>query len=359
MNSRNAFVECWFLDVGQGTSSIVLLGDRRGIVIDCGPSARIPLRLLRRYVDQIVALVVSHNDKDHHGGASAILVAYQNAIDRVYFLQDRPVERIALFALVKRACEEGWLPSEPIRLERDDRPRVIYADTARNVSLELLFPTFQDNLAAQAGNSSNATSAVLVLFCGSRKVVFPGDAGLEQWQRIHAICGGPIQTDVLSVPHHGANVVARPRARESAVAADARIRKDLQWLYSQGVRCRFAVVSVGTSNDYGHPDPRAVAALQANGAFVICTQITPQCHDDPERLRPGVILPEDPSLSRRNRDTTVGGRSRNVACAGTVIAEVGSDNVVVRRFSEHQRAVDGLAGSAGGHALCRDQTHDS
>ena len=79
---------------------------RRGIVIDCGVSGRVPLLLLRRYVDQIVALIVSHNDKDHHGGASDIIAAYPNAIDHVYFLQDRPVEQISLYGVVKRAMED-------------------------------------------------------------------------------------------------------------------------------------------------------------------------------------------------------------------------------------------------------------
>lgn len=50
-----AAAECWFLDVGQGTSNVILLGERRGIVIDCGRSARVPLHLLRRYVRRLAA----------------------------------------------------------------------------------------------------------------------------------------------------------------------------------------------------------------------------------------------------------------------------------------------------------------
>jgi hypothetical protein len=50
-----ATAECYFLDVGQGTSKVILLGERRGIVIDCGRSAWVPLQGHRRYVYRIVS----------------------------------------------------------------------------------------------------------------------------------------------------------------------------------------------------------------------------------------------------------------------------------------------------------------
>ena len=353
LSDQKSVAECHFLDVGQGTSNVILLGGRRAIVIDCGVSGRIPLLLLRRYVDQIVALVVSHNDKDHHGGASAIIAAYPNAIDRVYFLQDRPVERIALYAIVKRALQERHLSADPIRLERDDMRRVLFAEPASDLSLELLFPTFSDNLDAQYGGQPNETSAVLVLCCGKRRIVFPGDSSIGDWQRIHSRLGGPISADVLGVPHHGGNVTDRRRRGESYVEYEARIQKDLTWLYSAGVRCKFAVVSVGTNNQYGHPNAKAISVLRSSGAHVLCTQITPQCHDDLEQLRPGVKRAEYPSQSRSGRDLTTGGKSRNVGCAGTVISEIGPDEVIVRQFADHQHGVNALATSTSGHPLCR------
>jgi competence protein ComEC len=351
--NNHALAESYFLDVGQGTSNIILLGQRRGIIIDCGISAREPLSLLRRYVDQIVALIVSHNDRDHHGGASAIVAAYPNAIDRVFFLQDRPVEQIALYRVVIRAIDEGRLTSEPVRLERDDSPRIVFEEPAKDLSLELLFPTFRDNLDAQFGARPNDSSAVLVLFCGKRKVVFPGDSALGDWRRIRDRLGRPIPADILAVPHHGGNVVERQGPRESAADYDSRVSRDLSWLYSEGVHCRFAVVSVGTSNTYGHPKPPVIASLRSCGAQVICTQITRQCHDNLEGLRPGVRRAAFPSQSKRNLDLTARGNSRNVACAGTVIAEIGPDLVNIHHLDEHQRGVDGVSKTIGGHPLCR------
>ncbi len=348
-----AVAECYFLDVGQGTSNVILLGMRRAIVIDCGRSARVPLQLLRRYVDRIIALIVSHNDADHQGGASQVLAAYPRAIDQLYFLQDRPIEHLRLYALARQEYAAGNLVAPPRRLERQDHPLVIYEDAARDLSLELLFPTFLDNLGAQQSADPNATSAVLVLFCPSPRIIFPGDTTLEDWRRIRSRLGAPIPADLVAVPHHGGRVSPRQAASESSVDYQARVAREQRWLYSEAMRCSHAVLSVGTSNTYDHPRPETISALRQAGSVVMCTQLTPQCHSDPERLRPGVIPPAVPSQSRRPIDTTQSGRSRNLACAGTVITEIDPTGVVIHRLPLHQAAVDHLVTAPGGHPLCR------
>lgn len=355
LRDNETVAECHFLDVGQGTCNIILLGDRRGIVIDCGSSisGRVPLLLLRRYIDQIVALVVSHNDKDHQGGASAIIAAYPKAIDRVFLLQDRPIEHIALYGVLKRVLEEGNLLSEPIRLERDDLPRVVFSESTKDLSLELIYPTFQANLDAQKSAQPNRTSAVLVLFCGKRKIVYPGDSSIGDWRQIREYLGEPILADILNVPHHGGNICEHRQKGQSVAEYELREKQSLDWLYSEGVRCKFAVVSVGTINNYGHPKSATISALKSSHAEVICTQITQSCYDDLEKLRPGVRRAVFHSQSRGSCDLTSGARSRNVACAGTVIAEISRDSVTIRGFDEHQMGVEKLAANDG-HPLCRN-----
>jgi hypothetical protein len=48
LNPHMAIAECYLLDVGQGTSNVILLGDRRAIVIDCGRSASVHNRCYGR-----------------------------------------------------------------------------------------------------------------------------------------------------------------------------------------------------------------------------------------------------------------------------------------------------------------------
>ncbi len=173
------------------------------------------------------------------------------------------------------------------------------------------------------------------------------------WRRIRARLGAAIPGNVLAVPHHGGRVSSRRTPGEAPEDYRRRVAEEQRWLYTQAVTCSLAVVSVGTSNDYGHPRQESISAMRQAGMVVMCTQITPGCHDDLERLRPGVIRPAVPSQSRTTPDTTRGGHSRNLACAGTVIAEIGSDRVTIQRLREHQAAVDQLASDGPGHPLCR------
>jgi competence protein ComEC len=56
------------------------------------------------------------------------------------------------------------------------------------------------------------------------------------------------EVDVLKVAHHGSSY------QEPALLAET--------------RPRIALVSVGADNDYGHPAPETIAALQRAGALV-------------------------------------------------------------------------------------------
>ncbi|MEC9052504.1 MAG: ComEC/Rec2 family competence protein, partial [Actinomycetota bacterium] len=60
-----------------------------------------------------------------------------------------------------------------------------------------------------------------------------------------------LAVDVLKVPHHGSSY------------------QDLEWL--TGLGAGVAVVTVGEDNDYGHPAPSVLTALESAGARVLCT----------------------------------------------------------------------------------------
>ncbi len=338
--------ECYFLDVGQGTSQVVLLGNRRAIVIDCGPKSGsfVPLKLLKRYVDRIVALVISHNDADHLGGASGVLSAYPNAIDCLYVLQDRPFGESPLYSLIESELRSKRLSTPPVRLECDGTVRELFIDVTTGLRIRLYSPTLIENWSAQAGRTPNATSGILSLDCGERRIIFPGDSTVEQWRQVHLRNGGaPISCDVCAVPHHGGKVAY----------ADKDEAADLAFMYESALRPKYAVVSVGTSNGHGHPRPRVIEKLVEQKFHVLCTQLTKQCSDNVESLRLGVRPPDEPCRSLRRRDVTLSGKPRNLACAGTVIAEIRPDQVTIHRLKDHERGVDRLAIKSGGHPLCR------
>lgn len=68
-------MEIFFLDVGQGTCQVIMLGQRRAIVIDCGlRNDKLVLQFLQRSgIEFLERLIVSHSHGDHIGGAVSIM----------------------------------------------------------------------------------------------------------------------------------------------------------------------------------------------------------------------------------------------------------------------------------------------
>ncbi|NLW84990.1 MAG: MBL fold metallo-hydrolase [Phycisphaerae bacterium] len=297
--------ECWFLDVGQGTSNVILLGEGRAIVIDCGPkSSRETLELLVQYVKTIEVLIISHNDIDHDGNVGRILNQYRKAINAIYFLRDRtPSENIAAFALLKSPEFIDDFPS-PKRLEAN---QAVWAEN--NMDLTVLYPSFMANLESE--NCPNLTSGILQFKCGNHKIVYSGDTGLKVWEALsEQYRQRPLVCDVMTIPHHGGKI------------ANTKRLVDHQKLYTDFIRPNLGIISTGSSNIYKHPLPETIRALSELGIEVICTQMTTQCCQDLESIRQVPRVIPQPSRSSKNISSTQSGKSRNVACFGSVVLEV-------------------------------------
>jgi beta-lactamase superfamily II metal-dependent hydrolase len=208
-NTIRPICECWFLDVGQGAANIILLGGGRAIVIDCGPcGSRETLTLLRRHVDTIEALVISHNDADHDHNAPVVLTEYRKAINRIFFLQDRNVQEMRRTFGLLRYAPQGDYPI-PQRLEANGgAPRVLYS--ADDITLTVMYPDLISNLTAQNSGrvKPNQTSAILRLTCGGRRIIFSGDATIEAWEYLSSKMSKakPLNCDIMTIPHHGGNL---------------------------------------------------------------------------------------------------------------------------------------------------------
>jgi len=356
MNNSKGNAECWFLDVGQGSSAVLLLGQGRAIVIDAGPKgSMVPLQLLKRHAIVIEALILSHNDADHDGGVARVFAAFPNAVRGLYFLVDRPIAGIKTFRLSQHELVNNRLSCEPQRLEACPFPRVLFSDRAASIELRVLYPNFRENMESQgAADQHNRTSGVLVLSCGVRRIVFAGDVNIHAWEAIASRMESqlPLKCDIMTAPHHGA-ALHEPEIRGSKSHGYARNADAVKRVYSEITDPKFVVISAGTSNQHGHPDPETVAMLRQLGKGIVCTQITPKCCESVESLRPGVIDPVWPSQSSPDEFLTHAGRSKDVACAGSIIAEIGPDQVVLSAWTEHQEQVNRLAANGVLHPLCR------
>jgi beta-lactamase superfamily II metal-dependent hydrolase len=338
-----SIAECHFLDVGQASCTIFLLGKRRGLVFDLPMTKHLPFRFLRDHVDFLDVLAITHNDADH---AKGLMEAYGHyrantacSIGTVCLLVDRPPKVGTwrdFLGLLKSDLREGKVECV-LRLEtRRDQPHQVWERPEADLALDVLYPDFLANATASAPNE---TSAILRLRAGRCSVLITGDAPYWALEQASQILGGPLKCDIMTVPHHG-----------GLYACDS---PSLDSIFRQTVVSSFGIVSVCTTNKYGHPSSDVVHALTRAGVSVLCTQITPQCCDNPCSLSPGLRAPGP--YCRSGLETAPrwrGSRGPNVACAGTVIALLANNGIVVEGLDQHRKAVGRLAALAEGHPLC-------
>jgi len=235
--ARPAPGELWVtaLDVGQGMATLVETHDAV-LLYDAGPrytpaadaGERVILPYLRwRGIGRLDALVVSHLDSDHSGGAASVLRALP--VGRVLTSIDAAHPTLAGAARIER-CEAG----QRIALGA--------------LEARVLHPLAADY--ARAGISTNALSCVVEVGTGQARVLLTGDLPAREEAQLAA--RGVPAVPLASAPHHGS-------------------RHSSSHTFVQAVRPRWVVVQAGYRNRFGHPDAGVVERYRRAGAQVMRT----------------------------------------------------------------------------------------
>jgi competence protein ComEC len=225
-----------FLDVGEGDST--LLQTKEGAVLfDAGPpDADVAGQLRRLGVRRIEALVLSHPHKDHVGGAADVLRRLGVGLVLDSGIPGGDAEE-------KAARAEASKRGVPLRLARAGQDLEI-----GDLRLRILWPT--GDAASSATGDANEAAIVAVASYGSTDVLIPADA---ESQFTLPLVSQPLE--VYKVAHHG--------------SADDGLPELLKRMQPE-----VAVISVGKNNDYGHPAPSTLAALeQVPGLTVFRTDL--------------------------------------------------------------------------------------
>jgi hypothetical protein len=268
---------------------------------------------------------------------------YAERIDRVYFVKDKPGPNLRTYKLITNLQKQKRYKGGLARLEVDNSGLMqLYPDAiprgqrgfspVAGICLKLLAPSFTDDLTsdeASAVEKPNRIAGILMLECGTASIIFSSDAPIEAWRNLRARVGKQITCDVLSSPHHGGKLSCER----------SRLADDHAWIYENAAKPAHVIFSVGTDNNYEHPYLEAVTAARKAKAIVICTQITGRCAAVLEALRPGVISLQQPCLSSPTTELSTAGKSKNVACASTVLCQISVNKVDVLRVDEHQNAI--------------------
>jgi competence protein ComEC len=206
-------------------------------LVDAGPPVRSGdprghpvVRALRaRGVRRLEALVLTHADFDHTGGAAPVLEAFEV---RAVYDPAMPAGKPEFVDVLTAARARGvpWLAARPgVSLE------------LAGLVIDVLAPG--DSILA-AGAGTNEASVVLLVRFGDFDALLTGDAYKPQERALVSALAPGIE--VLKIGHHGSDTSTDPMLLD-------RIRPEL------------ALISAGRNNRYGHPTPTVLEQLGSRG----------------------------------------------------------------------------------------------
>jgi competence protein ComEC len=223
------------LDVGQGLAVLVQT-HAHALLYDTGPrfndsadaGNRIIAPMLRASgIRALDALVVSHQDSDHSGGALSLLQTVPVGwLDSSLAEQNAIVVAQRARGAAARRCIAGT------RWRRD------------GVEFAILYPF--DSTYLEPRIKTNDLSCVLRVSGAGGSVLLTGDIEARAESALLARDAGALRADLLIVPHHGSRTSSTP----AFIAA---------------VRPAVAVYTPGYRNRFGHPRPEIVARYAAAG----------------------------------------------------------------------------------------------
>lgn len=230
-----------FLDVGQGDAILLEIPGADAWLIDTGPGdehmnsgtfAILPF-LRANGITRLGALVITHPDNDHAGGAAAVLNGVRVDSAFISCAWSKDGETGALLSVMKTRT----------RGVRDLRAgeRFVLGDQAR---LYVLSPPADTDC-----TPSNDNSIVLLLVYGKTRFLFCGDAGVDAEHRMITCYDTFLRADVLKVGHHGSSTSTSPG-------------------FAVKVKPKHAVISVGRNNHFNHPRQEILDRLRLLGARI-------------------------------------------------------------------------------------------
>lgn len=220
----------YFIDVGQGDSTLIVTQSNKKILIDTGGRTKesgydiggqivLPY-LLNRKIKKLDYVMISHFDSDH----CEALLTIMDGVKISNLIISKQVERTELFEKIIKKAREKYINIILVK-----KGNVIEID--KSVKLNILYPN-EDLIFDDMNNNS----IVAKLNYKEFSILFTGDIEEKAERKIIELYQGTniLKSKVLKVAHHGSNTSTSEE-------------------FLNEVFPEIAIIGVGKNNKFGHP----------------------------------------------------------------------------------------------------------
>jgi len=235
----NKILHVYFLDVGQGDAILIDSPDHKQMLIDGGRNRAVLSEIGKilpfgdRSIDMVLA---THPDADHIGGLPEVIQNY----DVDLFIESGVESDNKIDDELKREVEAKNIQTLIAR-------RGMIINFGDGVRLQILFPN-QD----VTNWETNRASIVAKLIYGDKSFLLTGDSPIPIENVLLNLDRETLDVDVLKAGHHGS-------------------RTSTSLSYAEATSPKYAVISAGKDNSYGHPHKEVLDILEKVGAKIVST----------------------------------------------------------------------------------------
>jgi competence protein ComEC len=238
-----------FLDVGEGDSIFIQFPDERRWILDAGGlrtasslesthtmdigESVVSRYLWHEWIARLDRVILSHTDRDHSGGIPAVMRNFK--VGRFDYPR---VRSDAILDAILHLARERQTAVKPLHKGMEE--------TVGPVKISVLNPPVD-----HAMKSTNDSSLVFRFAFGRFSALLTADVEKSAEQEI-LLQPGDLSCRLLKVAHHG--------SRTSTTDA-----------FLDRAQPRWAVISAGRNNPFGHPSPEVCARLLRRGTRLILT----------------------------------------------------------------------------------------
>ncbi|WP_055667435.1 ComEC/Rec2 family competence protein [Desnuesiella massiliensis] len=226
-SNENKNVKIHYIDVGQGDSTLIQVRDKN-ILIDAGPrsSAEDLVKYLKDInIQKLDYVIATHPHEDHIGGMVSIIKTFK--IGEFY-----APKKTATTKTFENMIKE--LQNKKLKIQVAKAGNEISLNS--NSKLEFLAPNSSDY------EEINDYSAVTKLTYEDNSFIFMGDAERLSEKEILQK-GSNVKAQVIKLGHHGSSTSSSKE-------------------FLDKVDPKYAIISCGKNNDYGHPHKETINELK-------------------------------------------------------------------------------------------------